>query len=85
MPRLPVNGIEVYYRDEGADPGFAPAVHPYRWVMLAGVWLLYLCFGLIAAAMAPLVKPITEELDLSHSAMGGILGAWPLSYIAPAN
>lgn len=84
MPRLPVDGIEVCYRDEGAAPGFAPAAHPYRWVMLAGVWLLYFCFGLIAAAMAPLVKPITEALDLSHSAMGGILGAWPLIYIASA-
>jgi cyanate permease len=53
-------------------------------MMLAGVWLLYFCFGLTAAAMAPLVKPITEELGLSHSVMGGVLGAWPLVYIASA-
>lgn len=61
-----------------------PASDPYRWAMLAGVWLLYFCFGLVAAAMAPLVKPITEDLGLSHSVMGGILGAWPLIYIASA-
>ncbi len=65
-------------------PRISPAAHPYRWVMLAGVWLLYFCFGLTVAAMAPLVTPITEELGLSRSAMGGVLGAWPLVYIASA-
>jgi cyanate permease len=34
--------------------------------------------------MAPLVRPITTELGLSHAAMGSILGAWPLVYIASA-
>jgi len=68
-----------------ADPHrFKPEKDPYRWVMLGGVWLLYFCFGLIAAAMAPLIQPITEDLGLSHSAMGGVLGAWPLVYIASA-
>jgi cyanate permease len=61
-----------------------PETHPYRWAMLGGVWLTYFCFGLIVAAMAPLVQPITEDLGLSHSAMGGVLGAWPLVYIASA-
>jgi len=65
-------------------PLAAPPLHPYRWMILAGVWLLYYSFGLTIAAMAPLVKPITEELGLSHSAMGGILGAWPLVYIVAA-
>ncbi len=69
---------------EGDPPAFAATAHPYRWAVLAGVWLLYFCFGLTAAAMAPLVKPITEELGLSHSAMGVVLGAWPLVYIAAA-
>ncbi len=63
---------------------FKPGEDPYRWTMLGGVWLLYFCFGLIAAAMAPLVQPITEEMGLSHAAMGGVLGAWPLVYIASA-
>ena len=65
-------------------PRISPEAHPYRWVMLAGVWLLYFCFGLTVVAMAPLVTPITEELGLSRSAMGGVLGAWPLVYIALA-
>ncbi len=61
-----------------------PEEDPYRWTMLGGVWLTYFCFGLIVAAMAPLVQPITEDLGLSHSAMGSVLGAWPLVYIASA-
>ena len=61
-----------------------PEEDPYRWTMLGGVWLLYFCFGVVAAAMAPLVQPITEDLGLSHAAMGGVLGAWPLVYIASA-
>lgn len=52
--------------------------------MLGGLWLVYYSFGLTVAAMAPLVRPITEELGLSHAAMGGVLGAWPLVYIASA-
>lgn len=64
--------------------GFTPATHPYRWALLGGVWLIYFCFGLTAAGLAPLVQPITQELGLSHSAMGAILGAWPLVYIVSA-
>ena len=50
--------------------------------MLAGVWLVYFSFGVFVASMAPLVAPITEELGISHGAMGTVLGAWPLVYIA---
>jgi cyanate permease len=57
---------------------------PYRWAMLVGVWLVYYCFGLTSAAMAPLVSPITRDLGLSHAAMGAVFGAWPLVYIASA-
>lgn len=60
------------------------ATHPVRWAILAGVWLIYLCFGLTIAAMAPLVGTVTRELGMSHSAMGGVLGAWPLVYIFSA-
>lgn len=34
--------------------------------------------------MAPLVPVIARELALSHGVMGGVLGAWPLVYIASA-
>lgn len=55
-----------------------------RWLMLAGVWLLYASFGLAATSLAPLVPPITEDLGMSHAAMGLVLGCWQLVYIASA-
>lgn len=67
-----------------AIPSFNPTTHPYRWAMLAGVWLVYFCFGLTVAAMAPLVGAITDDLGLSYSAMGSVFGAWPLVYVASA-
>ncbi len=57
---------------------------PVRWLILFGVWLIYFCFGLTAAAMAPLVSPISAELGISNGLMGVILGAWPLTYILAA-
>ena len=50
--------------------------------MLVGVWLLYLAFGLNIAGLAPLVPVIEHDLDMSHSAMGQVLGVWQLVYIA---
>jgi cyanate permease len=52
--------------------------------MLGGASLVYFCFGLTVAAMAPLVNPVARELGLSHSAMGSVLGAWQLVYIVSA-
>ncbi|MBM3571267.1 MAG: MFS transporter [Alphaproteobacteria bacterium] len=49
--------------------------------MLAGIWLPYFSFGLVSVGLAPLVEPITRDLALTHSAMGGIMGVWPLVYI----
>lgn len=65
---------------EPPDPG----AQRYRWAMLAGVWLVYFCFGSTSAAIAPLVSRITAELGLSHTEMGSILGAWQLVYIVAA-
>lgn len=56
----------------------------YRWLLLFGVWLLYGSFGLVATSLAPLVMPIEIELGLSHAAMGTVMGAWQLVYIASA-
>ncbi len=67
-----------------APASITPHEHPYRWVILGGVWLIYFSFGLLAAAMAPLVAPISRDLGLSYTSMGFILGAWPLVYIAAA-
>ncbi len=52
--------------------------------MLAGVWLIYFCFGLMTASLAPLVPLIRAEFGIGNAAMGLILGAWPLVYIAAA-
>ncbi len=62
----------------------APSARGHRWAMLGGVWLLYFCFGLTVAAMGPLVPAIVGELGISHGAMGSVMGAWPLVYIAAA-
>jgi len=66
------------------DDTATAAAGGYRWLLLAGVWLLYFGFGLTVAAMAPLVGPIKRDLGLSDAAMGSVLGAWPLVYIAAA-
>lgn len=51
----------------------APVKHPYRWVVLGGVWLLYFSFGLTVTAMAPLVAPIREDLGLDNAQFGPII------------
>jgi len=33
----------------------------YRWVVLAGVWLVYFCFGLTTASLAPIVAPVATR------------------------
>ena len=55
-----------------------------RWRLLVGVWGLYASFGLVASCLAPLVSEVERELDISHAAMGGILGAWQLVYMVTA-
>lgn len=52
--------------------------------MLGGVTFIYSSFGLIGSGIAPLITPIRADLGLSQSAMGFILGAWLLVYIAMA-
>ncbi|WP_157966359.1 MFS transporter [Oceanibium sediminis] len=65
----------------GDEP--APATRS-RWLVLAGLWLVYFSFGLTVASMAPLVGPISAELQMSNGRMGAIFGAWPLTYIIAA-
>ncbi|MCB1646348.1 MAG: MFS transporter [Pseudomonadales bacterium] len=56
----------------------------YRWIALVGVWMLYSAFGLIATSLAPLTSLIEPDLDISHTAMGSIMGTWQLVYIFSA-
>ncbi len=58
--------------------------HPLRWLVLSGVWLIYAAFGLIASSIAPLVQRIETDLAMSHTAMGSVMGAWQLVFIAAA-
>lgn len=62
----------------------AVSSHPYRWTMLGGVWLVYFCFSLTTAAMAPLVQPIERDLGFGHAAMGSVFSAWTLMFIFSA-
>lgn len=55
-----------------------------RWLLLAGLWLSYLSFGVVAVSIAPLVATIRADLALSNSALGSIMGAWQLVYIVSA-
>jgi len=59
-------------------------MNPYRWVMLALLWLLYISFGIVSRAIFPLVTPILADLELSYAQMGLILGSWQLTYIFAA-
>lgn len=59
-------------------------VSSYRWVMLGIVWLVYFCFGMNVASLAPLVDIIREDLDISSTGMGLILGSWQLVYVFSA-
>ncbi len=67
-----------------APEAMTPERSGFRWVMLAGVSLLYGCFGLLMAATAALVTPIRTDLGLSGAAMGTILGTWQFVYLFTA-
>jgi len=58
--------------------------HSHRWLVLFGVWMIYAAFGLIATSLAPLVERIEHDLDIGHTAMGSVMGAWQLVFIAAA-
>ena len=59
-------------------------VTPFRWVVLAGVWLVYATFGMATVSLAPLVGPIVRDLDASHGQMGLVFGAWQAVFIVAA-
>ncbi|OLS26980.1 MAG: putative galactarate transporter [Candidatus Thorarchaeota archaeon AB_25] len=53
----------------------------YRWIILALAWLVYFAFGLILSSIPPLVNIIAQDLALTYSEMGIILGSVILMYI----
>ena len=56
-----------------------------RWRMLALIWLVYVGFGITVGSFPPLVSFISEDLGLSSTEMGLVLGAWQLVYIFTAS
>ena len=56
----------------------------YRWVMVACLWFMYFGFGVVGSSLAPLVGPISDDLDLSRSQMGSVFGSWHLMYVGLA-
>jgi MFS transporter, CP family, cyanate transporter len=67
--------------DDHTSAEAAASSHPHRWVMLASIAFLYACFGLTVVSLAPLVGPIRQDLGLTNSEFGSVMGAWPLVYI----
>lgn len=63
-----------------------PALHqmPFRWVMLALLWLLYFSFGMVTRSLSPLISPILNDLKMSYGQMGFVLGSWQMTYIVLA-
>jgi cyanate permease len=56
----------------------------YRWVILIQAWLIYVSFGLIYTTLSAIVTPVMNDLNLSFSQMGFILGSWQLVYTVVA-
>ncbi len=69
--------------DTSASAATAEPV-PYRWVVLGGLWLVYVTFGLMVVSLAPLVQPVTRDLGISHGSLGFVFGAWQLVFIIAA-
>jgi MFS family permease len=55
-----------------------------NWPQLALGWLVYFSFGMVAVSLVPIITPLREELGISYTEMGVILGAWQLVYIGAA-
>ncbi len=62
----------------------APHTRPFRWVMLALLWLIYFSFGVVTRSPSPLITPIINDLNMTYGQMGFVLGSWQMTYIALA-
>lgn len=66
------------------DASTAPARDLLPWAMLALAWLAYAYFGLVVGALPALIGTIEDDLGLSGTQAGVLLGAFPLMYIVSA-
>ncbi|MGH6925804.1 MAG: CynX/NimT family MFS transporter, partial [Propylenella sp.] len=55
-----------------------------NWTQLALGWLVYFSFGMVAVSLVPIITPVRDELGISYTEMGVVLGAWQLVYIFAA-
>jgi len=55
-----------------------------NWGMLALGWMIYFSFGMGVASLVPLVSILRNELDISYTHIGVLLGAWQLVFMATA-
>jgi CP family cyanate transporter-like MFS transporter len=69
------------YRLKMEDKPGLSGKSPYRWVMLALLFLLYISFGVVFRSMAPLVTPMLKDLQMTYGQMGYVLGSWQLTYL----
>ena len=70
------------FKDNQGD--LPPHQQPYRWLILALLWLLYFSFGMVTRSASPLVTPIIHDLEMSYGQMGFVLGSWQMTYIVLA-
>ena len=47
-------------------------------------WLIYFTFGMVMSSLIPIVTVLREELGITYTQMGVILGGWQLVYFAAA-
>jgi len=78
------SGVNLEQEPPADDEGIQPYQMRYRWVILVLAWFLYWSHGIVERSIAPLVTPILQDLNISYSQMGLILGSWPLTYIVVA-
>ena len=45
---------------------------------------MYVAFGLVVSSLAPVLTPLAEDLGLSKSRLGAILGTWPAVFVFAA-
>ena len=74
--------LDISPKDE--SDSIPPHEQPYRWLILALLWLLYFSFGVVTRSPSPLVTPIIHDLKMSYGQMGLVLGSWQMTYIVLA-
>jgi cyanate permease len=62
----------------------APALQPANWTQLGLGWLLYFCFGMVVSSLVPIITLVRNDLGITYTEMGMVLGAWQLVYIGAA-